>query len=124
LAGLLAPGSNIICIDKDRQQIEPVYNGVSLRFERADIEKVKLPGLDGVLMANSLHYIKRQEEFVETLNVPSIIVVEYDTDIANRWVPYPVSFKRLQQLFGEVVKLGERPSVFGRANLYACQVTR
>jgi ubiquinone/menaquinone biosynthesis C-methylase UbiE len=124
LAGLLPAGSSIICIDKDQQQIKPEYNGVNLQFIKANIEQIELPLLDGILMANSLHYIKNQEAFIQRLKgfTASLILVEYDTDTGNRWVPYPVSFRRMQQLFGHVTRLGERSSVYGRANLYACQI--
>jgi trans-aconitate methyltransferase len=134
LAGLLPEGSRITCIDQEPQQIEPSINGVSLRFEKAKIEKMVFAprSLDGILMANALHYVKDQPGFIERLEsflspTASFLIVEYDTDLSNRWVPYPISFSRLQHLFkdySDVKKLGERPSVYGRANLYACQITR
>ncbi len=45
------------------------------------------------------------------------LIVEYDMNNANRWVPYPVSFRYLKQLFqksgyGLIEKLREYPSVF------------
>lgn len=130
LAGLLPEGSSIVCIDKETQPIQPLYNGVLLPFKKADIETVSFEphSLDGIMMANALHYVKDQPAFIERLAgfTNSFLIVEYDTDIANPWVPYPVSFKRLQQLFQKydfVKKLADRPSVYGRANLYACQIT-
>jgi ubiquinone/menaquinone biosynthesis C-methylase UbiE len=133
LAAILPKGSNIICVDIGTQHIEPVYNNNSLQFKKADIQQVSFaPGsLSGILMANSLHYVKDQRSFIERIGKflaanASYIIVEYDTDIANQWVPYPLSFNTLNKLFDKydtVRKLNERPSVYGRANLYACQVS-
>lgn len=134
LASLLPEGSNIICVDKDPQRIDPAYSGNSLQFKKADIQQVNFePGsLSGVLIANALHYVKDQEAFIERIDKflqpgGSWVLVEYDTTVASPWVPYPVSFNRLKELYkgyGEIRKLNERDSVFGRAKLYACQVKR
>jgi ubiquinone/menaquinone biosynthesis C-methylase UbiE len=134
LASLLPEGSNIICVDKETQKIDPVYKDNSLRFKKADIQQVNfdLNTLSGVLIANALHYIKDQEAFIEQVNKflradATWIIVEYDTTTPNRWVPYPVSFNRLEELYksyGKITKLNERASAFGQAMLYACQVVR
>jgi ubiquinone/menaquinone biosynthesis C-methylase UbiE len=134
LASLLPEASNIICVDKETQAIDPVYKNNSLQFKKADIQQVNFdPGtLSGVLIANALHYIKNQEAFIERVNKflradATWIIVEYDTTTSNRWVPYPVSFNRLEELYksyGEIIKLNERASAFGQAMLYACQVQK
>lgn len=134
LASLLPDGSNIICVDKETQPIAPLYDGTSLRFEKADIQKVSFEpnSLSGILIANALHYIKDPQAFIKRLDKfltqeASWIIVEYDTVTANKWVPYPVSFNRLKELFkgyGDVYPLGERQSVYGHSMLYACQVKR
>jgi hypothetical protein len=56
------------------------------------------------------------------------VIVEYDLDKANRWVPYPVSRVRLTSLFIEagyssIKMLCSRPSVYRRAPLYAALIT-
>jgi hypothetical protein len=56
-----------------------------------------------------------------------MLLVEYDMDTANPWVPYPVSFTSLMQLFQElgyttIQHLGELPSRYNRANIYAARV--
>lgn len=133
LASMLPSGSSIVCVDKDRQHIDPVYKKVSLQFRQADIQTVSFtPGsLSGLLIANALHYVKDQPAFIErTMGFlaerASWIIIEYDSDVSNPWVPYPLSFNSLKKLFDgyrNVRKLHERPSVYGRANLYACQVS-
>ena len=56
------------------------------------------------------------------------IIVEYDTKKANPWVPYPIHFEHLQQLFWQegykqVVKRSERRSRYNAANMYCATVS-
>jgi hypothetical protein len=90
--------------------------------------------LDGILMANSLHYVQGQAAFIRAceprMKSPRhFLIVEYDTDAANRWVPYPVPQVRLTRLFndagyGSIRILRSRPSLYRRAALYAALVSR
>ena len=134
LAQFLAPGSTIDAIDLRpgiRQQTTP--GGVTIRPRTADFTRDDLApggrngiaGLDGILMANSLHYVRDKTAFLARIKeVPALLLVEYDTDRpVARWVPYPVSFATASALFAaagrqNVQKLGTRPSAFGRAELY------
>jgi hypothetical protein len=85
-------------------------------------------------MANSLHYVRNQAAFIrrcESQMKPErqFVVVEYDTDEANRWVPYPVSRTTLAVLFkgagySSISVLSSRPSVYRRAALYAALISR
>jgi hypothetical protein len=63
LAHLLAPGSTIDAVDLDQRALEGVpdyYDGVEIRKTLADIgsPSLRLPAVDGILMANTLHYIR------------------------------------------------------------------
>lgn len=134
LATLLPGNSRIVCVDKELQAIKPLYDGVHLEFNQADIQEIDFAprSLSGILMANSLHYVKNQPKFIERISQflnknASFIIIEYDTDVSNQWVPYPLSFNTLSKLlkgYGKVRKLNERPSIYGSAHLYACQVSR
>ena len=85
---------------------------------------------DGILMANSLHYIQDQKIFLTRLKATTLLLIEYDIDIpVARWVPYPLSYSKAVTLlqsanYPHIQKLGTHPSAFGRAELYAALALR
>ncbi|WP_291043477.1 hypothetical protein [Dyadobacter sp. 50-39] len=105
-------------------------NQVSIKFIEADFgtEVLEVAGLDGILMANALHFIRDKESLIRRLENHFIkdsrfLIVEYDTIASKPWVPYPIDFKGLKSLFDRVgtytaSKLGERRSLYGSAMLY------
>lgn len=137
LAGLLPPKSTIYAIDQSQQNIpQPAENGVKIEFVQANFEKddwyvnLARKKLEGVMMANALHYVKDKEGFLRRLlqhcsEDVLFIVVEYDHMNANPWVPYPIDFEHLKILFEQLgfkqmKKLGERDSIYGGNRMYAC----
>jgi trans-aconitate methyltransferase len=137
LAELLAPGSSIHAMDIDSSALQTIpssHTGAHITTHRGDFVSDTWPftGLDGILMANSLHYVENQTAFIrhcEQYMKPHrrFLIVEYDTNAANRWVPYPVSQARLTALFeaagySSIRVLRTRPSVFRRAPLYSAAV--
>lgn len=132
LASLLGNGSKIYAVDKTQQSLESSFNNVAIEFIKADFVNESLPftDLDGVLMANSLHYIKDKSTFFEKLKKllkqnGQAIIIEYEIEKANPWVPYPIRFNKLEKLlstkgFRPLVKLGERESIFDAEKMYAC----
>src|SRR5205085_9890881 len=62
-----------------------------------------LPRLDGILMANALHYAKDPlqvlKNVLSSLNPDGLfILIEYDTDKPNPpWVPYPLSWDKFKK---------------------------
>jgi ubiquinone/menaquinone biosynthesis C-methylase UbiE len=137
LATLLGNSSLIYAIDKTRQKMPDSPNpSVEIRFEQADFEQdtLDLPPLDGILMANSLHYIKDKAALMSRIikkmtEDAQFLIIEYDTMLANPYVPYPIDWATLRALFEEVgfvhiTRLGEKPSIFGRVNLYAASAKR
>lgn len=131
LASLLAAGSIIHAIDRQRQSLPAQYKNATIHFEQADFEndELQLNNLDGILLANSLHYVRDQYAMMARLKTclqpkGRFLLVEYDHRRANRWVPYPIPFQDSSKLlhsngFTHVEKLGERPSAYGQATMYS-----
>lgn len=135
LSGRLANGSTIYAIDKAVQSTFLSTNEeVKIVTQQADFVKDDLlfPGLNGILMANTLHYVQDKKAFLQKLRPYLLqeivfIIVEYDNAKANPWVPYPISFSEIKELFGEagyrhIEKTGERKSVYQSGMMYVCSI--
>ncbi len=129
LANLLPDRSKIHAIDSKPQKLKNTTN-VEIQFIQADFQndELDLPKLDGILMANSIHYVGEKSLLLDKLigllkEDGQFVIVEYDTSNANTWVPYPINFISLLELFKtkgfKAEKIGERRSIYGRANIYA-----
>jgi ubiquinone/menaquinone biosynthesis C-methylase UbiE len=130
LADLLGPDGRIISIDRDagalREQearMRKCFPGAAVEYRPADFTRpLDLPSLDGVVMANALHFHRDQLPIVRRLRGSlrpggRLLLVEYDTDRGNLWVPYPLSYPSWEALareagFAEVRLLATRPSRF------------
>ena len=119
LAELLGPDGHVIAVDRDAGALRAIGHGIETRV--ADFTKpLDLHGLDGVLMANSLHFVRNKPPVlrqVAGMLKPGgrLIVVEYSTDRGNPWVPHPFSYptwERLAAAAGLVgtVQIGTVPS--------------
>jgi ubiquinone/menaquinone biosynthesis C-methylase UbiE len=135
LANYLQPGSRIYAVDKTPPRA--IDTAVEVIIQQADFvnDPFGFNQLDGIIIANALHYVKDKERFIKKMQdalKPEglLLVVEYDTDRpVPVWVPYPASFKTLQQLFERqgythIEKLHEKPSIYGRANIYTSLIHR
>lgn len=166
LRELVGPDAVIYAVDKDRGALSELERAHQARFGSlqnlhllpADFTRsLTLPPLDGVVMANSLHYYKNPKmdadrearggrgENSERIRVTPrasasglrdkisilshvasllkrhgiLLLVEYNVDSGNPWVPYPISFETFQALtpragFSEPRLLGRVPSRFLR----------
>ena len=136
LASLLPYESQILAVDRNVQHLKKMMgNNVSVEFLHADFERtdLDLSNLDGILLANSLHYVKEKKALIHRLEKylspdRRFLIVEYDTLSANQWVPYPIDFIHLKKLFtalnyNTITKLSERKSVFGNGNMYAAGIS-
>ena len=134
LADLLSAGSTITAVDRDGAALRELESSFArfargrqvvpaLTIKRADFTNdLGLVGLAGVVMANSLHFVKDKPGVLARVRAAledgaRLLLVEYDTDRGNDWVPYPLSFATWRRTatasgFTEPVLLHTVPSRF------------
>ena len=111
LADLLGPGAHITAVDRDSRSLLGLRGAMGKRFPATGLEIVvadftrplELAGLDGVVMANSLHFVRDKRPvlaYVREMLRPagSVIIVEYGADRGNPWVPHPFSYTTWERL--------------------------
>jgi len=113
LADLLGPSGRIVAVDRDAAALRENaglvlarFPGVNLRTLVADLtQPLDLPELDGIVAANSLHFVARDRQVAVLAALAShrrdggrFVVVEYDADHGNHWVPYPFTYRTWEQL--------------------------
>jgi SAM-dependent methyltransferase len=114
LADLLGPGGRIVSVDRDggalrrqREAMEARFPAAAVEYRQADFTRpLDLPGLDGIVMANSLHFVRRKEPVLAAVRgwlAPGgrLVLVEYDADRGNPWVPHPLSYRTWERVAGE-----------------------
>jgi ubiquinone/menaquinone biosynthesis C-methylase UbiE len=121
LADILGPSGRIVSVDRDggalREQeraMRQQFPDVPLEVRQADFTgNLELPALDGLLMANSLHFVRDKPPVLRRL-LRSVrpggrfVLVEYDADHGNPWVPYPVSFETWRAIAADLGLEGTR----------------
>lgn len=130
LADLLGKDGVIYSIDKDQAALREQEAAMTARFPHAKVhyrhldfrQNFQLPPLDGVLMANSLHFYKDKETLLATIRAfirpgGQFVLVEYNTDRGNQWVPHPLSYHTWSELaptagFRRTTLLATHPSRF------------
>ena len=111
LADLLGKDGHIYSVDKDRralkeqeQAMRNLFPRVTVQFLVADFtQRLDLPVLDGIVMANSLHYVRDKGALLQRIHAylkpeGRLLLVEYNVDRGNLWVPYPLSYPTWERL--------------------------
>ena len=132
LADLLGPGGRIVAVDRNGRALRANESSVRAHFPdvryatlNADLTgPLDLPELDGLVAANSLHYVPRDRQVPVIRALAAhlrpggrFVIVEYDADRGNPWVPHPFSYpswERLAESAGltDTRRMGRVPSRF------------
>ena len=130
LAELIGPTGIIYAVDKDSSLLRQLARAMGLQFPAVTLHCVAgdftlplaLPALDGIVMANSLHFVQRKEPVLRQVCSylrpdGRLLLIEYNTDTGNVWVPHPLSLPTWAKLavrcgFTDTELLAKQPSRF------------
>ena len=111
LADLIGPTGKIYTIDKDQRALKEQERAMRANFPTTKVEyrnadftrRLDLPKLDGIIMANSLHYVRHKDPILQLIRSylrpgGRFILVEYNTDRGNMRVPYPLTYGTWERL--------------------------
>jgi ubiquinone/menaquinone biosynthesis C-methylase UbiE len=130
LAELIGPTGEIYSVDKDggalreqERRFQARFPGQRVHYLQADFtHPLSLPPLEGIVMANALHYHRNKAGLVQQLRHSlkpggRLLLVEYNVEAGNFAVPYPISYPRWETLarecgFAHTQLLLTRPSRF------------
>ena len=130
LADLIGPTGSIYSVDKDRAALREQERAMHSRFPGTTVSyitgdftrRLELPPLDGIVMANSLHFLREKDAMLQLVRgylKPGgrLLIVEYTADHGNMWVPYPFSYGTWEKMarkngFSTIQQLATVPSRF------------
>ena len=112
---LIQPEGEIYAVDQDQYALNALarhfaesYPDATLHTLRADFtHELNLPALDGITMANALHFVADKAPILTRLirqlkPAGRLIVVEYNTCRGNPAVPYPLDDTSFIKLVAQV----------------------
>ncbi|MEL6269960.1 MAG: class I SAM-dependent methyltransferase [Chloroflexota bacterium] len=134
LRELTGESAVIYAVDKNRgalsRQNADVHT-ISADFARPIPE---LPPLDGLLVANALHFVRRQRDVIEQLAGylrpgGSFLVVEYEVNMPRSFIPNPLPYSKFVQVAAEtgldnIRQVGSRTSPRNGMTMYAAHANK
>jgi ubiquinone/menaquinone biosynthesis C-methylase UbiE len=134
LAELVGPEGLIYSVDEDEHALREQAQAMRAQFPAnavsyltADFaQPLNLPPLGGIVMANALHFVEPRHKLrvvglVKSYLHPGgrLVVVEYNVDTGNTWVPFPFAYPGWEALarqagFAHTQLLATAPSHFLR----------
>jgi ubiquinone/menaquinone biosynthesis C-methylase UbiE len=130
LAALLGSAGRVIAVDRDARALAavggrmPGGSSSAIEVVVGDVTKpLALPLLDGVVMANVLHFVADAAGMLARVGAllrpgGRVVLIEYEGRRPGPWSPYPVDFARFVELaqvagFTPPHIVARRPSRFG-----------
>jgi ubiquinone/menaquinone biosynthesis C-methylase UbiE len=114
LRELLGPEAEIWSVDRDAGALDRQREAIRRRHPQARVHYLKadftrpleLPPLDGLVMANSLHFQRDKRPVLKLVRgylkpKGRLLLVEYDADRGNPWVPHPLSYETWARVAAE-----------------------
>jgi ubiquinone/menaquinone biosynthesis C-methylase UbiE len=132
LRDLVGPETEIFSVEKDESRLDQQQRNFLVRFPQSNIhfvhanftQPLDLPPLEGIVVANAIHFYRDKERLLRQFRAylkpeGRLVVVEYNADRGNPWVPYPLSFDTLRRVtdaagFSEAELIATVPSSFLR----------
>lgn len=118
LVELLGAEAEVYAVDRDAHALRAHRSAKTIQ---ADFRHpLELPPLDGLFMSNALHFAQNQDVVLTRIKDylkegGQLIIVEYEVHFSRSHIPYPVPFRKFEQLasqvgFHGIEKLKERDS--------------
>lgn len=134
LADLLGAEAVIYAVDRDGRALRQITTA-GVHLLAADFtQSLDLPPLDGLLMANALHWNRKQEALLRLAAGylrpgGRLVLVEYDVTAPRSYIPFPVPYPRFEALarqagLRDAARIGERRSPSSGGVMYAAAAVR
>ena len=123
----------VIAVDKSPHALWrlPLAGEIPIEIVEGDFNQLlELPVVDGILMANTLHYAVQPIEVLQNILQHlkpggSFILIEYETATPlPPWIPFPLPFERFKKIaleagLTEPIEIGKAASSYGHDYMYA-----
>jgi ubiquinone/menaquinone biosynthesis C-methylase UbiE len=114
LADLIGSHGVIHAVDRDRGALAELRSSFVSAVPQAEVRthvadftrRMDLADLDGIVMANALHFVENKLPVLALVrgylrHGGRLVLVEYDSDDGNPWVPHPMTFETWRSIAAE-----------------------